>query len=193
MDEQFLIRDLDTLKALADPTRLTIIEALLEPRTVTQLADRLELPRTRLYHHINLLVERGLIRVVETHQVGAIPERVYQATAKSFRPDRTLLAGAENIDAAEAVLTAIFDATRADVARVLRSGVTDLDPTRGRRRMGLERRLLLLDPERAAELFGRIEALLEEYDTDGDPSQAGKGVESYAFTWAFYPSPKQLL
>ena len=62
-DDKFVINSLETLKVMADPNRLKILEEMIEgPRTVKQLASALETTATKLYYHINLLEEHGLIR-----------------------------------------------------------------------------------------------------------------------------------
>src|SRR5262245_46354904 len=73
-----LVADVETLKALSDPLRLRIIERMVtridEPWTVKELAAELGVPPTRLYHHVDLLLERELIRPVERRVVSGIIE-----------------------------------------------------------------------------------------------------------------------
>lgn len=45
----------------------------------------MDLPVTRLYHHLNRLEQIGVIRVVATRRVGAATERRYQVSARSIR------------------------------------------------------------------------------------------------------------
>src|SRR5689334_6448391 len=64
---EFVISDVETLKAISDPLRLRILETMVSRRdaqwTVKELATHLEVPQTRLYHHVELLLERDLIRL----------------------------------------------------------------------------------------------------------------------------------
>ncbi|MBX6342634.1 MAG: helix-turn-helix transcriptional regulator [Thermomicrobiaceae bacterium] len=79
----FVIRDLETLRAVSDPLRLRLFELLRGgPRTVKQLAAALDLPPTRLYYHVGQLEAHGLVRVVDTRVVSGIIEKRYQATAQ---------------------------------------------------------------------------------------------------------------
>ena len=73
------------LKALADPTRSTII-TLLEERaaSINQLAKALSKPKGSVGHHVKALESAGLIRVVRTRQVRAITEKFYGRTARWF-------------------------------------------------------------------------------------------------------------
>src|SRR5512145_3269846 len=89
---EYTVNDLETLKVLADPLRIHIIELVThEPRTVKQVAADLTLPPTKLYYHFKLLEERGLIQVVDTRIVSGIVEKQYQATALSYHVNKTLL------------------------------------------------------------------------------------------------------
>jgi DNA-binding transcriptional ArsR family regulator len=74
------------LKALADPLRLAILDALtsgahreLRVLSVKELAAELGEPKTKLYRHIKLLEAAGLIRVAATRLVSGIVEQRYQA------------------------------------------------------------------------------------------------------------------
>jgi DNA-binding transcriptional ArsR family regulator len=74
------------LKALADPLRLAILDALVGGATrelrvlsVKELAAELGEPKTKLYRHIKLLEAAGLIRVAATRLVSGIVEHRYQA------------------------------------------------------------------------------------------------------------------
>ena len=57
--------------------------------SVTELADRLDRPRGSVAHHIGVLVDAGLLRVVRTRQVRAVEERFYGRPALTYvLPDR---------------------------------------------------------------------------------------------------------
>src|ERR1043165_9400136 len=80
-----LISDAETLKALSDPLRLRILETMVtraaEPWSVKELATAMGVPQTRLYHHIDLLVERDLIRAAAQRVVSGIIETRYRIAA----------------------------------------------------------------------------------------------------------------
>src|SRR5690242_8942448 len=61
-----VVSDAETLRAIADPLRIAMLEAMLtraeDAWSVKELAAVLGVPQTRLYHHIELLLERDLIR-----------------------------------------------------------------------------------------------------------------------------------
>jgi DNA-binding transcriptional ArsR family regulator len=73
------------VKALGHPLRNTILGLLHErAATVTELATALERPKSTVAHHVKVLAEAGLVRVVRTRRVRAIDERFYGRTARMF-------------------------------------------------------------------------------------------------------------
>jgi len=73
------------LRAIADDTRSTILELLLErAATVGDLAAAVDRPKSTVAHHVGVLVEAGMLRVVRTRRVRAIDERYYGRTARTF-------------------------------------------------------------------------------------------------------------
>jgi DNA-binding transcriptional ArsR family regulator len=92
--EQILDYDLDDavaadtparLKALGDPVRLLLLDLVLErAMTVTELAARVRRPRGSVAHHIGVLVDAGLLRVVRTRRVRARTECFYGRTARTI-------------------------------------------------------------------------------------------------------------
>jgi DNA-binding transcriptional ArsR family regulator len=100
------------LRAMADPLRSTILDLLLErAATVSELASAVGRPKSTMAHHVKVLVDAGLLRVVRTRRVRAIDERYYGRTARLFRvgvisqPDKTpptMFANDLSVAAAEA-------------------------------------------------------------------------------------------
>ena len=73
------------LKALSDPLRTAVLELTLErAATVTELAAAVRRPKSTVAHHVNVLVDAGMLRVVRTRKVRAIEERFYGRTARLF-------------------------------------------------------------------------------------------------------------
>ncbi|MFD9030899.1 ArsR/SmtB family transcription factor [Streptomyces sp. NPDC059567] len=74
------------LRALANPLRNAILELLLErAATVSELAAALGRPKSTVAHHVNVLVDARLMKVVRTRRVRAIDERRYGRTARIVR------------------------------------------------------------------------------------------------------------
>jgi DNA-binding transcriptional ArsR family regulator len=83
--EQVIVTAPKQLRAMFDPLRATILDLLLErAATVAELAAAVERPKSTVAHHVNVLVDAGLLRVVRTRKVRAIDERYYGRTARTF-------------------------------------------------------------------------------------------------------------
>ena len=183
-----IISDVETLKAISDPLRLRIIETMVTrhdtPWSVKELAAALHVPQTRLYHHIELLVERDLLRVAEQRVVSGIIETRYRVAALSLRLDPDLVsAGGAGESAARDMLVSVFDEVRRDLERVLAGARAESAREHGK--PFVTRSAARLTPERAAELRRRIEALLEEYDT----ASTEPDTETYRLLIAMYADP----
>jgi DNA-binding transcriptional ArsR family regulator len=184
-DSERVISDPETLRAIADPTRIAILETMVtranDAWSVKELAAALGMPQTRLYHHIELLVERDLIRAAGRRLVSGIVETRYRLAALTLRLDPHLFASEAGADSTAALIGNILDAARGELIAALRALPPDADdvPDRPLVTRGLAR----LTPERAAELRRRLVALLEEFE-DGQPADA----KAYAFLVALYPA-----
>lgn len=85
LDEVLEVREPEQFKAVGDSTRHRIIVLLSEKAaTTSQLAEALGQPKGSVGHHLKVLEEAGLIRVVRTRQVRAMTEKYYGRTARLF-------------------------------------------------------------------------------------------------------------
>ena len=72
------------LRAIADPLRSTILDLVLErAATVSELATAVGRPKSTVAHHVNVLVQAGMLRVVRTRRIRAIDERYYGRTGRT--------------------------------------------------------------------------------------------------------------
>jgi DNA-binding transcriptional ArsR family regulator len=189
-----LVSDPETLKALSDPLRLRILETMVarvdEPWSAKELANRLDVPQTRLYHHIELLLERDLIRSAEQRVVSGIIETRYRVAAMSLRLDRRLLSSDSNLhDAARELLHTVFDTSRDEIARALNEpgaslpgAAGDGDPALVPDRPLLTRGLARLSAARAGEFRERLEALIREFESEDESAT----TEMWSLLVAFY-------
>jgi DNA-binding transcriptional ArsR family regulator len=183
---EMVITDVEQLKAISDPLRLQLLERISgEPGrtwTAKELAEDLDTKQTKLYHHIALLEERGFIRVGATRIVSGIQEKRYQATARSFRVDRSLLTGADSEVAISGAVDVIFEKARGEVIAGLRSGAINLDPKDPKRhRMGVWASHARLSPAHVKRVMRLIDKLAEAGEVD-DPDGA-----EYGLLVGFYP------
>jgi DNA-binding transcriptional ArsR family regulator len=181
--ETFEIEDVRVLEVLNNPVRLRIMHQLMVPTTARELAQRLDVPVTRLYYHLNLLQEMGVIEVVETRKSGAMLQRVYRAVASDFAPVRGLLEKSVDKDrVVRAAIGMVLDGARLDATAALLGplGVNggenvELDGALGRSVVPLSRKSAL----RIVEL---IDAVVEEMREHED-----RQGEEYAFSFVFFP------
>jgi DNA-binding transcriptional ArsR family regulator len=191
------ISDVETLKALSDHLRLKILERMVtrvdEPWTVKELAEALGVSPTRLYHHIDLLVERDLVRPAAQRVVSGIIETSYRVAALSLRLDQKLLATeqADAVTGTSKLLGAVFDAARRDLEKALRSAAHAPDHDSIPDRPLATHRLAKLTPAQAGEFRKRLEALLAELDDEDarHGSSEPDDTEPYGLVVAMYHLP----
>ncbi len=182
-----MISDVEQLKAVSDPLRLRLIEVMGEHLergwTAKELAERLGTKQTKLYHHINLLEERGFVRVAGTRMVSGILEKRYQLTASTFRVDHALLGGGERGEAVAGAIDAMFAAARGELLGGIEAGLIDMSNDAGpdARRMALSLSHTRLSAASARKVMRLVERLVAMGDLD-DP----EGAE-YGFLIGFYP------
>ena len=189
-----VIADVETLKALSDPLRLRIVEAMVtrvdEPWTVKELSTLLRVPPTRLYHHIDLLLERRLIRPVERRVVSGIIETRYRIAQLSLRLDRRLFSADTDEQAAilHDVLQTVFDRSRDEIEAAIRVGAIDtLEDTRPDRKLLLSKGLIRLRPARAAALREQLLQLIETAERDDEQDTDPAERLAFGTLLALYP------
>jgi DNA-binding transcriptional ArsR family regulator len=157
------------LRALADPLRTTILDLLLErAATVAEIAAAVHRPKSTIAHHVNVLVDAGMLRVVRTRRVRAIDERYYGRTARLFRVGVVRRPGdTETYVCSNALSVAAAEAVPAHAADELRTVI----------------RHARIPPERAAEFWGRLEALVQEFT-----QLRRSGDTVYGFAAGLYPT-----
>jgi DNA-binding transcriptional ArsR family regulator len=187
-EDVFLIDNLETLKVVADPLRLKILELLRgAPHTVKQLGAALHTPLKKLYYHVNLLEEHGLIRVASTRVVSGIIEKQYQVTAYRLSVDRALLtpddAGGDSLDA---FLSMILDHAKSEIKKSVRAGAIEVSEGKSLQERGLllGRRWMRMSPARADEFLLRLKELEREFETP----QPGEETLLYEILLGLYPT-----
>lgn len=172
----------DQLPALDSPIRMRILKASLEPSSVREIADALDMPVTRLYHHINLLHDAGFLDVVHTRKSGARIEKLYRIAGKSITPSPNLV---DNIDdpqaAARAMVSIVLGPTQVEAEAALTARFAGKAE-----RVDLGRTSARLTPAAARALGERIEALVREVMEGKQHSDDPEALE-YSFTFALLP------
>ncbi|MFC0522833.1 helix-turn-helix domain-containing protein [Pontibacillus salicampi] len=82
----------EQLKALADPFRADLLLRLMEkPKTGQQLSEVFNLSRARIHYHLKELEKNDLIEIVHKEEKNGIVQKFYQAMARGFVPDQSLI------------------------------------------------------------------------------------------------------
>jgi DNA-binding transcriptional ArsR family regulator len=187
--DKFLIKDVETLKVITNPIRTQILMSLASPRTVKQIAAKLALSPNKLYYHVNLLEEHGLIVVVEKRVVSNIIEKVYQAAAVNFEVEPALFSLSENEESDEALslIGSVLDQTRDELARAMRVWARKL-AERASCPTAVSRALCVIPESRVSEFQQRIETLMKDFQAaEVDQDAQDEDVQAYAMTVVFYP------
>jgi DNA-binding transcriptional ArsR family regulator len=157
-------------KALFEETRLQIVELLLDrAATIKELADTLDKPKGTIGHHVSVLEEAGLIRVVRTEKVRAIEAKYYGRVARTY-----LLADKADVGF-ELAPDHFLQSAAAEFAQVR-------DPSRAT--MSTLRHVRIPD-DRAREWVERLGALSDEFT-----SEIRGGETTYGLLLAFYPTDR---
>lgn len=192
MEENFIIQDSETLKALADPLRMEILRLLKTPKTVKEIGQALHKHPTKLYYHVNMLEKCGVILVVETNVVSGIIEKKYQLAARNFQIRDGLLSDNEAIDDnTDAFLQTIFGMTQAEVKNSIRA--EQLTPSNEKNEQyGLLFRSQLTLTEAQFLLYqNKFESLLKELDeVSHHNDEHSDSMKPFAITLAYYPVTK---
>jgi DNA-binding transcriptional ArsR family regulator len=181
LKEVHQITELRQVKALADPLRQKILgELVAEPRTTKQVADRLGLPATRLYRHVDQLHAAGLIELKETRPKRGTTEKYFQAIAERFDASDWALGG-EAGSVIEQAFQDAFSAARAELRKSVQTGAVgpDGDPSSIMLAMGA----LRLSPEGFTKLKERLQGIAEDLGCEDEAEGA-----SFRLLVAVYPS-----
>lgn len=156
----------EQVRAISDPLRTTILGLLHErAATVTELATAVKRPKSTVAHHVKVLTDAGILRVVRTRKVRAIEERFYGRAARMFyyglgRDDDRLPNDFNDFEVAAGESKAAYDAGQ------IRSFI----------------RHARIPDERAGEFWERVMPIVHEFDR-----LARSGNTTYGFTIGLYP------
>jgi DNA-binding transcriptional ArsR family regulator len=180
--EQLVLRDLDAVKAVADPLRLRLLfETTYAARTVKELAALLDVPQTRLYYHVKLLERHGLLHVVERRMVSGIEERRYRSSANGFTVEPSLLSEAVG----SGLLDAVFDLTSAELGVALAAeGAEPGQPESTVPILTFNR--MWLSPDDIQPMTRELGALIDKYDA----RRPSHGKREYHGVFAMYVHPQ---
>jgi DNA-binding transcriptional ArsR family regulator len=170
LDDTMVLTSAKQVKAVGDPLRTTILGLLHErAASVSELAAAVGRPKSTVAHHVKVLADAGLLRVIRTRRVRALEERYYGRTARVFYASLGRQAGGEELP---------LDFNDFEVAA--HESATAYET----RRLRAFLRHARIPEQRAAEFWARVEDLIQEFDR-----VPRSGNTTYGFAVGLYPLP----
>jgi DNA-binding transcriptional ArsR family regulator len=173
-----IVEDVETLKALSDPLRLSILQAMTgapdhRSWTAKELAHELGEPQTKLYRHLKHLEEVGLILVAETRLVSGIVEQRYAAAQRRIQLSRGFLAATaaganDERDAAVELVNSALTTFERELTEALRAGRIRLDDADEGRRPLVMVADFRLPADRADHFRERLRQLIDDLNAEPD-------------------------
>ena len=170
LDDYLELTERAQYKALFDETRGEIVSLLLErAATTSELAETLGKPKGTVGHHLNVLADAGLVRVVRTKRVRALEAKYYGRTARVFL--------FHQIGEASSEPQQVLARAAAEIAEAA-EGTTDADSD-----VMANRRYARIPAERAEYWAIHVQDELMEF-----ASEPRGGDTTYALVVALYPT-----
>ncbi len=187
--KELTVTRLETLKVISDALRSRILDLLrAEAQTVKQLSATLNMSPKKLYYHVNLMEQHGLIRVVSTRIVSGIIEKQYRATAYLFWFDQEVFASSATGESGLPPGTALlFDVTKTQLEQSIEDKLVDLaDDAPNQRRLLSTWTMTRMAPAQIEAFYTRLDALLAEFcATEQDPANAN--AQAYRLFLTLFP------
>ncbi len=181
--EEAFITSPSQFESLSSPTRIRILKLCHEPLSVRQIAERLGVPVTRLYYHVNLLEDAGFLHVVHTRKSGARIEKLYRVAGQTITPGPELIDNVDDVDAAARALTSIvIEPARIEAEQALVKRLEGEEQS-----MDLGRTVASLTPDEVEELASRLRAIVTDFMAGRQDSDSPDTLE-YTLTYALLPS-----
>jgi len=197
--DEFVVDNLDTLKVLADPLRIRMLDLMRDPCTVKQVANELDIPPTKLYYHITQLEKHGLIVLVDTQIVSGIIEKHYQAAAQMIRVKRQLLSPSpDNMSAngLELTVSSLWQDVIANLRESSNQGIIDTEEREDDNdinpaTLNLRSSNWALRPDQAEDFIRRYNALLSEFHELSEQQFNDDDVQLYKLFSVMFPSSRK--
>jgi len=188
MENIFLIQSPQQAKAIFKPIRLEILQLLNQPHTCTELAEVLNTSPQKIYYHIKILQDSGLVKKVREERVRGIMEGYYQASAASYMLSPGMV---EKLGGAEMAKQQLSLANLLNLIQQMQAEITVLSQLKEEiPSIGLSAQISLNSPaDRSAfhaELQECIQKLAEKYGARQDSPPHPKDV--YRLILACYPT-----
>jgi hypothetical protein len=180
--DELVINDLEGLKAIASPIRMQLIFRFRSAASVADVASAMDVPVTRLYYHVNALVDAGVLEVLETKKKGTQLEKIYRVAGATIRPGPEVFSQVgDPRETAEAAATLILDTTRVELVEALtRHAEHGFDPESSPGAIG--RSLAAVPVHLIPKFLERLNEFVDEFTN----TETDDGVP-VTFTYVFLP------
>ncbi|GIE75534.1 hypothetical protein Aph02nite_14840 [Actinoplanes philippinensis] len=190
-DGRRIVHDVETLKALADPARLAILELLMgdyaRTWTAKELAGAITMPPKKIYYHLGLLEQQGLLEVRTTQVVNGIIEKHYGAGQESITFQRGGAPGAgapaESPEQMSQLVTTLFAEVQTHILAGLDSGAAVMNrDAPDDKRMVISYTTAGMAPRQAGEFRDALLAVIERFRAASTP-----GAPAFELLVAIHP------
>jgi DNA-binding transcriptional ArsR family regulator len=182
MKEVVTVADLEQVRALANPLRLRIIQAVqTEALNTKRIAQQIGEPPSKLYYHMEALERLGLIELVETRPKRGTTEKYYRSAARKFIVAHQLLAASGAADQLQTMLAGFFEVTLAEVVQHLAHPPAGAEAEHSF--AVFSHGYVQATHEQISQLSAKLQAWVAECQQADQPA----GDMRYGLTLAFYP------
>lgn len=169
--QERVIEDIATLKALADPVRMTLLDlTMAEPErtwTARELAGLVGVLPTNIYYHLNMLERNGLLQVRDTRIVNGIIEKHYGTGQYSYVFQRRV---GEGGDGAREIVATWLDQLHQDLDIGLAKGTIKMSRDAGdTERAVISKGYVEIPEDRIAGFREELKAMVARYEGTGEP------------------------
>ena len=127
MRNVLVLEQLTQVEALLKPQAIEVLRQLADPRSCTEVAQRLGQTPQRVYYHVKRLVDAQLVDQVAERKVRGIHEGIYLAGAKSYWVSPRLVGRIGNVRQVQDAFSLGF---LLDLVEEVQSDIAALDRTR---------------------------------------------------------------
>jgi DNA-binding transcriptional ArsR family regulator len=182
MREVLVLEQLAQVEALLKPQAIEVLRQLAEPRSCTEVAERLGQTPQRVYYHVKRLVDAQLVDQVAERRVRGIHEGIYLAAAKSYWVSPRLVGRIGSLRQAQdafslGFLLDLVEEVQSDIAAL------DLDKTAPELPSIGVSGTIHLPPERRQAFFDELQHTLQDLFT----RYGGREGDAFKLAVACYP------
>lgn len=173
------------MKAISDKNKIEVLNCfeLEAPMTVKEIAEKLNLPYSRINYHIKLLEKVGIIEVVDTKIKQGIIEKYYLPTAEEFRIDKSICVfeNTKDLDEYKKQIKKFYDSIFKNIGEDYKAWVQNITPEKPNEG-AMFCSAIFLNEEQAKDLKEDIEryfkSILDKY---GDKKEGTKAYNVGSF------------